>query len=486
MVRNLFFTLFFCLTAFSATHAQVLVKRVFPNLSFQNPVDFTHAGDGSDRVFVVEKRGLIFVFPNQESVTETTTFLDIRARVNSVFSESGLLGVAFHPNYAENGKFYINYNAGSLVTRISEFSVSTDPDVAESASERILLEFQQPAGNHNGGQVAFGPDSMLYISTGDGGGANDQYENGQDATTLLGCILRIDVDNKTGNLEYKIPDDNPFVGNTSGWREEIWAYGLRNPWRISFDRGTGDLWAADVGQSLWEEIDLIEKGGNYGWNIMEGAHCFQSSNCDKDGLVMPVFEYDHGQGLSITGGYVYRGSKVPALKGLYLYGDFVTKHIWGLRYENGQVLENKLIAEAAVSVSAFGEDEAGEVYLFDYFSGEIYGFEDLTSNVSDWHDQLNGDNLPARFDLQPAFPNPFNPSTVICYTMKVSADVRVTIFDALGRRVKTLVEDSQPAGAYSVKWDATDDVGQQVSGGVYYVRLSAQGFRQVQKVVLIK
>ena len=357
----------------SSDLTQMQPRGVFANLSFARAVFLTHAGDGSDRIFVVEQAGTIKVFPNRDDADAARTFLDIRSQVNSGPNEAGLLSVAFHPHYATNGRFFIYYNHGNLISRVSEFQVSNDPDSADVNSERILFEEPQPAGNHNGGQVAFGPDGYLYIGLGDGGGANDTFENGQDPTTLLGTILRIDIDgNPEGGATYGIPADNPFVGNDDGWREEIWAWGLRNPWRFSFDRLNGTLWTGDVGQRRREEVDLIEKGGNYGWNTMEGFECFRPpTDCDQEGLALPIVEYSPAEGRSITGGFVYRGPRLARLAGVYIYGDFVSRRIWGLKYEQGQVIENELIAVSPTSIASFGEDEAGEVYVVG-LDGRIY------------------------------------------------------------------------------------------------------------------
>ncbi len=254
----------------SSAPTEIELQRVFSKISFSKPLFLTHAGDGSDRVFVVQNDGQIFVFPNDDNVSGKKTFLDLRDRVNSG-GEKGLLGLAFHPAYKSNGKFYVNYTTGNLYTHISEFTVSADPDAGDPGSERLLFEVYQPEDNHNGGMIAFGPDGFLYIGLGDGGG--DPYRNGQNPKTPLAAILRIDVNGTQDTLQYKIPEDNPFADATDGTRREIWAYGLRNPWRFSFDREKGTLWCGDVGQGKWEEVDIIEKGKNYGWNIMEGFHC---------------------------------------------------------------------------------------------------------------------------------------------------------------------------------------------------------------------
>ena len=395
-------TLLFVLTFTGATHAQapyglterlpntsflptstgyalgeMQLRRVFTGAYLDSPVFLTHAGDGTNRIFVCDRRGRIRVFPNRDDVSGAADFLDLRDRVNSGPGEGGLLCVAFHPQYADNGRLFVYYTRGNLYTRVSAFTVSTDnPDSVDPATERVVLELRQPAGNHNGGMLAFGPDGYLYIGLGDGGGGGDPYKNGQDPTTLLATILRIDIDRADDGLEYAIPPDNPFVGNSDEWREEIWAYGLRNPWRFSFDRFTGDLWTGDVGQNAWEEIDLIKAGGNYGWNRMEGFHCYPpNANCQTDDLALPVLEYDHATGRSVTGGYVYRGTRLIRLSGAYLYGDFTFRTIWALRYADGQVIENQVIARSPSLISSFGEDEAGEVYVVG-IDGKIYTFDE--------------------------------------------------------------------------------------------------------------
>jgi len=354
----------------------VELVEAFPNLSFERPVDLQIAPDQSNRLFVVEQRGVISVFENQHQ-TSKSTFLDINARIDDKRNEEGLLGLAFHPNYASNGYFFVNYTAtGPDRTVISRFKV--DPaDVSQALpdSEQVFLEFDQPHSNHNGGQVVFGPDGYLYIATGDGGSGGDPDGHGQNLKTLLGAILRIDVDQPSPGKVYTIPADNPFVGNTSGYREEIYAYGLRNPWRMSFDAQTGELWAGDVGQNAFEEIDIIEKGGNYGWNIMEGLHCFGSSDCDQANLIDPVWEYAQSDGdRSVTGGFVYRGNAIPELQGKYVYGDYVSGRIWTLEGNQASNAENNLLMDTSLSIAAFGVDANQELYVC-AFNDKIYKFE---------------------------------------------------------------------------------------------------------------
>ncbi len=348
---------------------ELRLEVAFPNVRFDRPVDFQIPNDGSNRVFVVEQAGVIRVFNNDPTVTDAPVFLDIRNRVD-FGGEKGLLGLAFHPDFAENGAFFVDYTApGPLRTVIARYHVDPqNPNRALSASEEIILEVAQPYSNHNAGQIVFGPDGYLYITLGDGGSGGDPQDNAENPATLLGSILRIDVD---GGSPYAIPPDNPFVGNPDGYREEIYAYGLRNPWRISFDPETNRLWAGDVGQNAYEEIDIIEKGGNYGWDVMEGFHCFEPrTNCDQTGLVMPVWEYPHSQGGSVTGGYVYRGPSAPSLAGRYVYADFVSGRIWALTYENGQA-ENEDLFDTNLNISSFGIDEDGELYVL-AFDGNVY------------------------------------------------------------------------------------------------------------------
>jgi glucose/arabinose dehydrogenase len=347
---------------------------------FVKPVYLTHAGD--DRLFVVEQDGMIRIVPSGREPAESNgailpqPFLNIDPLVGSIESEQGLLSMAFHPDYAENGRFFIYYTDNNGDTVIARYQVSADdPNQADPGSALVLLTLDQPYWNHNGGLLKFGPDGYLYVGLGDGGSANDPHNHGQNPGTLLGTLLRLDVDfNEDG---YAIPANNPFIGFDSR-RSEIWAYGLRNPWRFSFDRLTGDLYIADVGQNIWEEVNFQPAGSpggeNYGWNVMEGTHCFLTENCDQTGLVLPVTDYQHGdRSCSVTGGYVYRGQQFLSLYGNYFYGDYCSGKVWSLlRQADGTWINNEVFNLPGLFISSFGEDVNGELYVLSHGDGVIY------------------------------------------------------------------------------------------------------------------
>jgi glucose/arabinose dehydrogenase len=337
------------------------------------PIVVTHAGDDSGRIFVAEQRGKVYVVPSESHAGPAGVFLDVTELVSydDKTNEEGFLGMAFHPKFKENGQFFVYYTDRSQPHRnvVARYRVSADdPNVADPQSGEILLTMSKPFWNHDGGTIVFGPDGYLYIAVGDGGAANDPFENGQKLSTWLGKILRIDVDKKEDGKPYAIPADNPFVKQKNA-KGEIWAYGLRNVWRMAFDPATGALWAGDVGQDTWEEIDLIVRGGNYGWNRREGFHPFAKSKRPSEAsaeFVEPIFEYHHDVGKSITGGLVYRGKRIPELVGAYLYADYVTGKMWALRYDpkTQRVTANREIPlPQSIPVMTFGEDQQGEVYF---------------------------------------------------------------------------------------------------------------------------
>lgn len=338
------------------------------------PLGLEQANDGSGRLFVVEQGGTVRIIQNGAVLPQP--FLDISSKVVTG-GEMGLLGITFHPNFQQNGKLYVNYvrsTSGQIQSVIAEYRLSaSNPNQADPASERILLTVNQVGNftNHKAGQLAFGPDGFLYFGLGDGGSEGDPFGNGQNTQTLLGKVMRIDVDATSPGLQYRVPPDNPFVGG--GGLPEIWAFGLRNPWRFSFDRTSGRLFLADVGQDSFEEVDIVTKGGNYGWNIMEGFHCFNPpSGCSMTGLTLPIAEYSHAEGNAIIGGYVYHGAGIPALQGAYVFGDLGSGKIWALTESSPNVFKRSLLATTGKVTSSLGQDQSGELYLVDYGDGSVF------------------------------------------------------------------------------------------------------------------
>ncbi|MCP5094031.1 MAG: glucose dehydrogenase [Chloroflexi bacterium] len=351
--------------------SSIQLETIVPEGQLTRPSYLTHAFD--ERLFVVEQAGTIRIIENGALLP--TPFLDIQDRVSIEANEQGLLSVAFHPNYVENGRFFVNYSNHGGSTVIARYQVNTDnPNQAVYDSEIILMTIGQPYNNHNGGQLQFGPDGYLYIGMGDGGSADDPDNNGQNPSTLLGTLLRIDVNYEDGTNFYAVPSTNPFVNNDAV-RNEIWATGLRNPWRFSFDRTTGDLFIADVGQLTYEEVHFQSAnstgGENYGWNILEGLHCFNATDCDTTGLELPIFEYDHASGCSITGGYIYRGEAFPELWGNYFVADYCVGNIWSLIPQADGTWLSTLSTNAGTQISSFGEDVHGEVYLLGHANGAV-------------------------------------------------------------------------------------------------------------------
>ena len=338
------------------------LEPAFANLRFSQPIALLQAPGDPTRWYVVEQAGRIVVFDDDPAVRDARVFVDIRRRVNSRSSEAGLLGMAFHPDYQANGQVILSYTKGrrNLTSVISRFFADDARRALDPASERVILTVDQPFRNHNGGQVTFGPDGFLYIGFGDGGAGGDPGGNGQNTNTLLGAMLRIDVDRGD---PYGIPPDNPFAAG--GGRPEIYAWGLRNPWRWSFDAATGDLWVGDVGQNQIEEIDIVVKGGNYGWNTREGSEPFRGGRRPGAGLIAPVAEYSHRFGCSVTGGYVYRGSGIPALVGTYVFGDYCSGRFWGLAPEAGGGRTMAPLFDGHINLASFGEAHDGRLFAVD-------------------------------------------------------------------------------------------------------------------------
>jgi glucose/arabinose dehydrogenase len=357
------------------------VEPAFTELVFNQPLAMMQPPGDATRWFVVEKAGAVLEFPNDPDalLSDVLVFADLTDRVDSSPSEGGLLGMAFHPDFDANGEVYLSYtrSAAGLESVVSRFVVDTASGALDVTSEEILLTVPQFAGNHNGGNIVFGPDGFLYIGFGDGGGSGDPQENGQDTTNVLAAILRIDVD---GAAPYAIPAGNPFAGNTECRPDgvgtldcpEIFAWGFRNPWRFSFDRQTGELWVGDVGQNAWEEVDRVEISENYGWDEREGAHCFEPlADCSTDN-VDPITEYGHDVGSSVTGGYVYRGSDIPDLQGFYLFGDFGSGRIWAISAASEQGVPPDELIDTNLGIASFAESNDGEIYVLDINTGTIH------------------------------------------------------------------------------------------------------------------
>ena len=461
----------------SGIAAEVTLQNAFPNLlpPFNYPTNLQDPRDGTDRLFVLEQEGKVWVFQNDPAVNTRTLFLDLTAKVNNTW-ECGLVGLAFHPDYENNGEFFVYYmtSGAQLKSRLSRFHVGVDANHADPNSEEILYEIPQTNFCHKSGCLVFGEDGYLYITVGD----DCQGWPGQDRTSLMGKLLRIDVDNTSPGLAYAIPPDNPFVGNPFGWRQEIWAYGFRNPWRFSIDSETQRIWLGDVGEATWEEANLIKKGRNYGWMKMEGTNCFPNvSSCDTLGMnaVLPIWQFPHvsEMGESVTGGYVYRGHTCPSLWGKYVYADYVNGVIWALSY-NGVSATNDEIYNQPPSkyLSTFGTDKDDEVYVVSLY-GYIYRMIDITTDVDG--------SAPPATSLE-AYPNPFQTATHFAFDVPASEDARVEIFDVSGHRVRVLPAQAS-AASRTVTWNGTDDRGHELASGVYFARLlvrgSAAGYRRV-------
>lgn len=472
-------TISFCLALFlllvSQTHSQVGFVNAFPNLSFSLALFLTHAGDGTNRIFVVQQRGLIRVFPNDSTASSSETFLNLTNKVSSTGNERGLLGLAFHPNYSSNRYFYVNYTRLSDgATIVSRFTTQMgNPNKADSLSELILLTIAQPFTNHNGGMVMFGQDGYLYIGMGDGGSAGDPGNRAQDTSLLLGKMLRIDVNNPSGGNNYGIPPGNPYP---SGTRPEIYATGLRNPWRFSQDPVTGTIYCGDVGQDAWEEVDTIAVGKNYGWRCYEGNKQFNLSGCGPIGdYTFPIAVYQNvGSDISITGGYVYRGTRVPWLVGRYVYADYGSRKVWKLLLSGGVVSENTQIGTSPVGIPSFGVDQNNEMYVVG--TTNIYKLLDISVGING-----NSNQLPEGYSLEQNYPNPFNPSTTINFSLPVNSEVSIQIFDVSGKEIETIHNGTLPAGVHSVVWNASN-----FPSGVYFYRMSVGGLTAEKKMVLIK
>jgi glucose/arabinose dehydrogenase len=468
--------------------AQIRSLLVASNL--QHPV-LVASPPGDSRLFIVEQRGVIKILKN--GTVLGTPFLDIHSRVLSGGLQ-GMLGLAFDPNYAQNGAFYVNFTDLSGNSQVEGYRASSNPDVAEPTSRVTVLSINQPVGEHNGGSMAFGPlDGYLYIGMGDSGPNGDPSNYAQDPGLLLGKILRIDVDH---GLPYRIPPDNPFVG-VSGYRGEIWALGLRNPWGVSFDSQSGDLWTADVGESAWEEIDFqpasSHGGENYGWRRMEGTHCYNPpSDCNDGTLTLPIYEFAHDAGrCAIQGGRLYRGPAIPFLDGSYFFGDFCTSRIWSLRYDGSQVSgltewTSQLQPPAGESIDVIVGICAGpngEIYIVDRgrggADGEVYRIvidlqsaAPLADRGTSWH-------------LDPIFPNPSTGIVRGSIHLTVPSHLEIDVLDVGGRRVRSLLAGRFPAGDLPFSWNGRDARSEALSPGIYFVRARGECGIDSRRVMLL-
>ena len=439
---------------------------------FDQPVALRNAGDGSNRLFVVEVRaGVIRWFKDEPAFTTAPIFLDLSDRVISTTWEEGLFGLAFHPDFANNGYFYVNYTADNpLRSVVSRFSVdSNDPSVGDASSEVVLFEVDQPNAIHNGGDLAFGPDGYLYASFGDGGSSD---MNSQDLSNLLGTIVRIDVDTPSGGNNYSIPASNPFFGNVDGAREEIFAFGFRNPWRFSIS-ADGRIWAGDVGESSYEEIDFVTSGANYGWPIMEGSSCFESTTCDQTGLTLPIFDYDRTFGTVVTGGYLYRGSS-PSLSGLYIFGDLGNRTLHAIDVDGD--MSEQLIDTSTPRVVGFGEDEQGELYICS-LQGEIFRITEQLGIEITPPSPVDGPS--EAFVIGEAYPNPSSGAFAVPVVAMRDAKAHVTVVDILGRTIEA-VDLNVGAGEQEIRVNLGH-----AARGTYFVRIDLPGISGTSTISIL-
>lgn len=453
-----------CILCFTLSFSQDLELDLFAS-GFDRPVNLKHAGD--DRLFVMEQDGIIKIL-NANGTTESTNFLDIESRVGSIGNEQGLLGLAFHPNYVTNGYFFVYYTNNSGNTVVSRFSrIGINPEIADPNSELVILTFSQPFSNHNGGELQFGPDEYLYISSGDGGSGGDPQNNSQNLTNLLGKLLRIDVNNSTVSNPYAIPADNPFISNASA-RDEIWAYGLRNAWKFSFDSGNNDLWIADVGQNAIEEINQVSHtlaGLNYGWRCYEGNNAFNLSGCpNSNTLTFPVSEYAHTGGrCSITGGYVYRGSVYPNLVGKYFFADVCTQEVGYLAFDNG--VWNSTFETFSGGFVAFGEANNGELFV-STLGGNIFRLTDALLSVED--NSLNSVSI---------FPNPTkNILSLDCSNLAYDSSTEINIYDLQGKMVMSKFRTENPINTIDIS---------ALQNGFYILKIQTKNTTQLTKKFVI-
>lgn len=471
----------FALVAAAPAQAQdggVTVERAFPNVAFNIPLGIRFPNDVEDRIYVAESAGRVMVMDNDPEAQEASVFLDITERIAST-PPGQIFAVEFHPNYAENGYVFLRYRLDAPQrNRLSRFTRSEDnPLEVDIESEIVLIEVETSNNflGHYAGGLGFGPDGYLYVPWGDAGEGEGQGGDVQDLSLLLGKVLRLDVDNPVGDQGYGIPPSNPFVGNTEGWREEIYALGFRNPWQMSIDQATGDVLVADVGRVAWEEVNKVENGQNYGWPIMEGAECapFGPPTCDQEGLTPPVWAYPRGNGAAVVGGYVYHGDAIPDLDNLYLYGDFVSRQVWAIDLENPTEADPLFTTD--FNFPSFGEDRDGELYLTHY-SGEGYIYKIVPAGTTDAADG------PASSRLRlSVYPQPSAGSVNFAFESEAGL-LRLTVHDLLGREVARVVEETVgPETRRTVAFDTG-----RLARGMYIVRLEGDGEAVSEKLIVAK
>ena len=468
----------------SLCYSQYTLLNVFSSTTFNKPLEMVSPADGTDRLFIVGQRGIITVVNPSSPTTPGKVFLDISDKVIQTGLEPGLLGLAFHPNFSSNRYFFIYYNPPGAGTTeiIARYEVSpSNPDSALRSSEFIVLQNTMSSASHYGGKIAFGKDNLLYIAWGMGTGQTDPPNNAQNLSLLLGKILRINIDVPAGGNNYSIPADNPFRDSTGTQRKEIYAWGFRNPWKFNFD-STGRMWCGDVGQGTKEEINIVNKGKNYGWRIMEGSGCYNPPACDTTGLIKPVYEYPRADGTSVTGGYVSYGNSLPSLKGKYIYGDYQFGKIWALTYDGINPTVNTLLIDSPYYISSFGMDKNKNIYICSINENKIYKLLDGTVNI----EQPNN-NVPSDFLLKQNYPNPFNPVTNIQFNISEKSNIKLEIYSSNGKLVLDAVNEVKGAGEYNLKLDAAN-----YPSGVYYYKLSAvsvsgnKNYLSTKKMVLLK
>lgn len=484
--RSILWLPLFAAFVHSPAGAQYQLENAFPNLTFDFAVDIQafpyQSFESHNRLYAVQKAGVIYLFPEDVQVTpaQRTVFLDITTEVEAG-SEAGLLGLAFHPNYVVNRYFFVYYVTPFPYRGIvARYQATADFTAADPSSKHILLDIPKDNLNHNGGQIAFGPGSLLYVAMGD----DVHSPNGQDLDDLFGSILRIAPNLSPGfpTPAYAIPNGNPFQGNSSGFREEIYAYGFRNPWRFSIDPATGNLWVADVGENTYEEIDIVESGHNYGWPLMEGPDCFQPVPCDTAGksLSLPIEFYDHSEGSAVIGGHVYHGTRLPELEGLYVFADFGGA-VWTLDYDgvNPPVREDLATSASLLLTIGVGSPPKRDLYLSSA-DGSIYRVSRVVTNA-DRAPDANESRLLGNF------PNPFNPATTIRYQLAQPSRVAIEIVSVKGARVRMLEQGARDAGIHGAPWRGETDAGGRAASGVYFYRLLVDGVvRDSARMVLVQ